>query len=118
MSERGAFYRKIAYLIGVAVLLFPIAWLGAPATLEDDGGQLSQLRDEYNLLGRGIKGVVAAGVVGVVRVDYEVDLAVRGRNKGVVVAVAEAKTWVEQVGLDTAVKRIKCDRLLPDHVRL
>jgi hypothetical protein len=55
MNERGTFYRKIAYLICMAVLLFPISRLGAPSTLQDDGatkdegGTLAQLRSEYNL---------------------------------------------------------------------
>ncbi len=55
MNERGAFYRKIAYLIGMAVLLFPISQLGAPSTLQDQdgtldqGGTLARMRQEYNL---------------------------------------------------------------------
>jgi len=49
MTEHGSFYRKITYLVLIAVLLFPISQLGAPATREDDGGRLAQLRKEYNL---------------------------------------------------------------------
>lgn len=49
MSERGSFYRKISYLIVIAVLLLPISQLGAPSTLEDQGGWLAQLRAENNL---------------------------------------------------------------------
>lgn len=49
MSERGSFYRKIIYLVLIAVLLFPISRLGAPETIEDEGGKLAQLRREYNL---------------------------------------------------------------------
>lgn len=49
MTERGSFYRKIVYLMLIAVLLFPISYLGAPATLEEDGGKLAQLREEYEL---------------------------------------------------------------------
>ena len=49
MTEHGSFYRKITYLVLIAVLLFPISQLGAPATTEDEGGRLAQLRDEYDL---------------------------------------------------------------------
>ena len=49
MSERGAFYRKITYLVLIAVLLFPISQLGAPSTLEDPGGKLAQMRLDHNL---------------------------------------------------------------------
>ncbi|MCA9238401.1 MAG: hypothetical protein KDA44_23170, partial [Planctomycetales bacterium] len=49
MSQSNSFYRKIAYLLVVVILLFPIAWLGRPAALDDLGGKLAQLRTEYNL---------------------------------------------------------------------
>ncbi len=49
MSERGSFYRKITYLVLIAVLLFPISQLGAPSSIEDEGGKLAQLRAEYDL---------------------------------------------------------------------
>ena len=49
MNQRGSFYRKIAYLIVIAVLLLPISRLGAPSTLQDEGGTLAQLREEYDL---------------------------------------------------------------------
>lgn len=49
MTENKSFYRKITYLVLIAVLLFPISQLGAPATTEDVGGKLAQLRDEYDL---------------------------------------------------------------------
>lgn len=49
MTERGSFYRKIIYLALIAVLLFPISQLGAPETIEDEGGKLAQLRREYDL---------------------------------------------------------------------
>ena len=49
MTERGSFYRKITYLVLIAVLLFPISQLGAPATLEDQGGVLAQMRSDHNL---------------------------------------------------------------------
>ncbi len=49
MTEHGSFYRKITYLVLIAVLLFPISYLGAPATTEVDGGRLAQLRAEHDL---------------------------------------------------------------------
>ncbi|MCG8451101.1 MAG: hypothetical protein MI725_16150, partial [Pirellulales bacterium] len=49
MTEHGSFYRKITYLVLIAVLLFPLSQLGAPTTREDEGGKLAQLRDEYDL---------------------------------------------------------------------
>ncbi len=49
MTEHGSFYRKIIYLVLIAVLLFPISQLGAPATTDDQGGRLAQLRAEYDL---------------------------------------------------------------------
>jgi hypothetical protein len=49
MSENRSFYRKIVYVLLLAVLLFPLSYLGAPATLEDEGGRLAALRDQYDL---------------------------------------------------------------------
>ncbi len=49
MTERSSFYRKIIYLVLIAVLLFPISQMGAPSTLEDEGGTLAQLREKHNL---------------------------------------------------------------------
>lgn len=49
MNQRGPFVRKVVYLVIVALLLFPIAWLGAPATRTSDGGALARLRDQYDL---------------------------------------------------------------------
>jgi len=49
MSENRSFYRKIVYLVALAVLMFPISWLGAPATLEEEGGKLAQMRVEHGL---------------------------------------------------------------------
>ncbi|MEM8946408.1 MAG: hypothetical protein AAGD11_14645 [Planctomycetota bacterium] len=49
MTEHGSFYRKITYLVLIAVLLFPISYLGAPATNEVEGGRLAQLRAEHDL---------------------------------------------------------------------
>ncbi len=52
MTEHGSFYRKIIYLVLMAVLLFPLSQLGAPATNDEqgsEGGLLAQLRAEHNL---------------------------------------------------------------------
>jgi tetratricopeptide (TPR) repeat protein len=49
MNENTSFQRKIVYVLLLALLLFPISQLGSPATLEDRGGKLAQLRDEYEL---------------------------------------------------------------------
>ncbi len=49
MSENRSFYRKVAYLVALAVLMFPISWLGAPATFEEEGGKLAQMRVEHGL---------------------------------------------------------------------
>jgi hypothetical protein len=49
MSERTSFYRKIAYGIAIAVLLFPLSLLSSPATVTDPGGRLARLRSENGL---------------------------------------------------------------------
>ena len=49
MTEHRSLSRKITYLVLIAVLLFPISQLGAPATTDNDGGRLAQLRTEYDL---------------------------------------------------------------------
>ncbi|NOY43046.1 MAG: hypothetical protein GXP26_14580 [Planctomycetes bacterium] len=49
MNQHTTFYRKIIYLVLMAVLLFPISRLGAPATREDQGGELAQLRKKHEL---------------------------------------------------------------------
>lgn len=49
MTENTSLVRKIVYVLLLALMLFPISWLGSPSTLEDSGGQLAQLRDEYEL---------------------------------------------------------------------
>jgi hypothetical protein len=51
MNQRTTFYRKITYLVLIAVLLFPLSRLGAPATNDpnDKGGRLAQLREQYEL---------------------------------------------------------------------
>ena len=49
MSENKSFYRKIVYVVLLAILLFPISYLGAPATVDDDGGKLALVRQEAEL---------------------------------------------------------------------
>ncbi|TWU25829.1 hypothetical protein [Bythopirellula polymerisocia] len=49
MTENNSFYRKIIYVVLLAVLLFPISYLGAPATVDDDGGKLALVRQEAGL---------------------------------------------------------------------
>jgi len=51
MTQHTTFYRKITYLVLIALLLFPISRLGAPATRDRDdmGGVLAQLRNEHEL---------------------------------------------------------------------
>jgi hypothetical protein len=49
MSERVRFIRKIVYACVIAALLLPLSWLSQPETTESKGGQLAQLRSEYQL---------------------------------------------------------------------
>src|SRR4051812_3788761 len=44
MTERTSFYRKLAYMIAIAVLAIPIALISMPATTTKAGGKLAQLR--------------------------------------------------------------------------
>ncbi len=46
MSERRSFYRKVAYGLAIAVLLFPLALLSSPASVNDEGGKLARLRND------------------------------------------------------------------------
>lgn len=54
MSERRSFYRKVAYGVAIAVLLFPLALLSRPTTPPnaktgdpgDPGGKLARLRND------------------------------------------------------------------------
>jgi hypothetical protein len=46
MSERTSFYRKVAYGVAIAVLLFPLALLSSPASVNDEGGKLARLRND------------------------------------------------------------------------
>ena len=54
MSRNASFYRKIAYITAIAVLLLPLAALSQPAAVDpagggSPGGKLSQLRAKYDL---------------------------------------------------------------------
>ncbi len=49
MSHDQSFRRKIIYIGAIVLLLFPLFWIGQPATLERPGGILARLRDENNL---------------------------------------------------------------------
>jgi hypothetical protein len=54
MTERRSFYRKVGYLVAIALLCFPLYWLGHPASLDANGertvgGKLSQEREKYQL---------------------------------------------------------------------
>ncbi len=60
MSGSSTFIRKIIYVAGIAILLIPLSLISRPAirastddsgkvVREDQGGKLSQLRDDYNL---------------------------------------------------------------------
>ena len=54
MSHLTTAQRKLAYFIGIIVLLVPIIWLGRPAGRDEPGqpadrGKLTQLRDDYEL---------------------------------------------------------------------
>ena len=54
MTHLTSFQRKIAYAVGIGVLLVPIIWLGMPAGRNEAGeptapGKLAQLRRDYDL---------------------------------------------------------------------
>ncbi|MEO0529954.1 MAG: hypothetical protein AAF266_05170 [Planctomycetota bacterium] len=49
MNRRSSFTRKVAYGVAIAVLLFPLSLLSAPATIDSEGGTLAQLRAENAL---------------------------------------------------------------------
>ncbi len=54
------FYRKIAYLLGLAALLWPLSWIGAPSTVDSVGGKLAQLRSDAKM-GQGDIGAIDPG---------------------------------------------------------
>jgi hypothetical protein len=45
----SSFYRKVGYALALVVLLFPMLWLGAPSTREEEGGALARLRTTARL---------------------------------------------------------------------
>jgi hypothetical protein len=53
MNRNKSFWRKIAYIVAIALLLIPLAALSQPATTSkagnSPGGKLAQLRTDYNL---------------------------------------------------------------------
>ncbi len=49
MSGNTSFVRKIIYLVVIVVLLVPLYWISHPATRDDKGGKLAQLRNDYRL---------------------------------------------------------------------
>jgi len=49
MTSRRSFYRKIAYLVAIALLLLPLFWLSVPATKDSAGGVLARSRAECGL---------------------------------------------------------------------
>jgi len=55
MNPRRSFFRKIGYLVAIAVLLVPLFWLGQPATEDvqgakgSPGGKLAQAREACGL---------------------------------------------------------------------
>ncbi len=54
MTQQTLFYRKIAYIVLIAILLFPLYRLGSPAQRQQDGsmssgGTLSEMRSEGDL---------------------------------------------------------------------
>lgn len=49
MSQDLSFWRKVVYIGVVVLLLFPLFWIGQPATRSSAGGILARLRAENNL---------------------------------------------------------------------
>ncbi len=49
MIRTRSFWRKIAYLAGIAALFVPISQLSVPATTQSEGGTLSRMRKELRL---------------------------------------------------------------------
>ena len=52
MTERRSFYRKLAYMIAIAALWYPIYEISHPASVDSSGnrsqgGKLAQMRNEY-----------------------------------------------------------------------
>ena len=49
MNPSGSQTRKLIYLVGLVVVVFPMAWLAMPSTVEEEGGKLARLRTEARL---------------------------------------------------------------------
>ena len=49
MSQELSFWRKVIYVGGIVLLLFPLFWIGQPATRSSAGGVLARLRTENDL---------------------------------------------------------------------
>ncbi len=57
MSQRRSLYRKVSYMVAMAILVFPLYWLSSPTVSGRNapdgkgrpGGRLAQLRTEYGL---------------------------------------------------------------------
>ena len=49
MSQDLSFRRKVIYIVTIVLLLFPLFWIGQPATRNSPGGILARLRAENNL---------------------------------------------------------------------
>lgn len=54
MNRRSSFFRKVTYGVVIAMLLFPLSILSAPATVDSKGGKLAQLRAENGLSQAGL----------------------------------------------------------------
>ncbi len=54
MNRRSSFFRKVTYGVVIAMLLFPLSLLSAPATVDSKGGKLAQLRAENGLSQAGL----------------------------------------------------------------
>jgi hypothetical protein len=54
MNRRSSFFRKVTYGVIIAMLLFPLSILSAPATVDSKGGKLAQLRAENGLSQAGL----------------------------------------------------------------
>ncbi|CAL1151181.1 unnamed protein product [Cladocopium goreaui] len=49
MNQRNSLTRKVAYGVAIVLLLFPLSYLSAPATVAEPGGKLAQLRTANQL---------------------------------------------------------------------
>ncbi|NLF70635.1 MAG: hypothetical protein GX575_16510 [Candidatus Anammoximicrobium sp.] len=49
MSQEISFWRKVVYVGAIVMLLFPLFWIGQPATPKSAGGVLARLRSENAL---------------------------------------------------------------------